>query len=296
MRNKLTMLAVTGVLSLCPSTSLLAGSVTQPGETVGLAAGAPLPPGFYFVNTADWGCRDTNPQVCVGVTIPVGAWSTPWTFLGARIQLLVATPAVEVGVNDTTHFASFYNPLVAGQLAWDLGGGFGFSYLLGAYFDVNGDAAWSSTSINQRFALSYTANNWNLTANLIWGIHLDSVTDRPQLSPCPAPFNLSGCNPDFVNLDLTAGRKFGQWQLAAVGFGSWDVSTPIESYAKQSQFALGGLVGYDFGKVILQTYATTDITETNYGGKDTRVWGRVIVLLGDPFAQPAPAARPIVRK
>src|SRR5262245_24821939 len=32
------------------------GSVTQPGETVGLNAGAPLPQGWYAINTVDWGC------------------------------------------------------------------------------------------------------------------------------------------------------------------------------------------------------------------------------------------------
>ena len=30
--------------------------------------------------------------------------------------------------------------------------------------------AFSSTSLNQRFALSYTGNDWNLTANVIYGI------------------------------------------------------------------------------------------------------------------------------
>ena len=50
-------LAAAGALSCCIATSALAGSVTQPGETVGLAAGAPLPQGLYFVNTGDWGNR-----------------------------------------------------------------------------------------------------------------------------------------------------------------------------------------------------------------------------------------------
>src|SRR5215472_917972 len=39
----------------------LAGSVTQPGETVGLNAGAPLPQGWYAINTVDWGCKEHNP-------------------------------------------------------------------------------------------------------------------------------------------------------------------------------------------------------------------------------------------
>jgi hypothetical protein len=39
----------------------LAGSVTQPGETVGLNTGAPLPQGWYVINTVDWGCN--APQI-----------------------------------------------------------------------------------------------------------------------------------------------------------------------------------------------------------------------------------------
>jgi hypothetical protein len=30
---------------------------------------------------------------CIGVTIPVYAWSRPWTILGGRLQFLAATPA-----------------------------------------------------------------------------------------------------------------------------------------------------------------------------------------------------------
>ena len=51
MSNILKKLAAAAVLSLCSAASALAGSVTQPGETVGLAVGAPLPQGLYFVNT-----------------------------------------------------------------------------------------------------------------------------------------------------------------------------------------------------------------------------------------------------
>src|SRR6266480_1064418 len=103
MNRTLTKWAAAGALSLCTAIPALAGSVTQPGETVGLNAGAPLPPGWYAINTVDWGCRNTNPQhTCSGLTIPVVAWSTPWTFWGARFQLLAAWPAVEVGVQRTT--------------------------------------------------------------------------------------------------------------------------------------------------------------------------------------------------
>jgi hypothetical protein len=231
----------------------------------------------------------------LAVTIPVVAWSTPVTLLGARLQFLVATPALFVAVENTPSPSGMYNPLVSGQLAWDLGNGLGFSYLFGAYLDVNTNVAWSSTSINQRFALSYTNDGWNLTANVIWGIQLDSVTDRPQLSPCPTPpFLARGCNPDFINVDLTVTKKVGKWEFGPVAYGSSDLTRPIAGYQKQSQFAVGGLIGYDFGPLTLQTYVTTEVAETNYGGRDTRGWARLILPLGNLFAQPAPA--PIVRK
>ena len=288
-------LAAAGALWFGASASAaFAGSVTQPGETVGLAVGAPLPEGLYFVNTGDWGCRSTKPNTtCVGVDIPVVAWATPLRVLNASFNLLVAAPLVEVGVQHTDYFFGVYNPLFAGQFAWDLGNGFSFSYLLGAYFDVHSDAAWSSTSINQRFGLSYTGNDWNITANVIWGTHLDPVTDRPQLSPCPGTLP-RGCNPDFINVDLTVVKKFGKFQFGPVAFGSTDLNSPIPAYRKQSQIAVGALIGYDFGPLTLQGYVTTDVYEKNYGGHDTRVWGRIILPVWTPPAPPA--APPLITK
>jgi hypothetical protein len=260
---------------LCASlTGAMAGSVTQPGSTVGTAAGAPLPEGGYFSNTADWGVRAGTRLF---VDHPVYIWSTPWMFLGARVQLLAETAFNER--DGPGHTGGFYNPLITGQLAWDLGNGLGFSYTFGAYIGVQQPLSWSSSSLNQRFALSYTRDGWNLTANAVYGIQLDAVTSRPQISSCRAPFAQYGCNPDFFNLDLTATRKFDRWELGPVAFGSSDLTRPLVSYAKTSQVAVGGLIGYDFGHVRLQVYLTREIYESNYGGLDTRVWGRVTLPL-----------------
>jgi hypothetical protein len=48
-----------------------------------------------------------------------------------------------------------------------------------------------------------------------------------------------------------------------VAFGSTDLNSPIAGYAKQSQVAVGGLIGKSFGGLILQTYLTTDVYEKN---------------------------------
>lgn len=283
MKSSLKTLAACGVLTVSMAVSAFAASVTQPGETVGLPVGAPLPPGFYFLDTTDWGVRSTNPNTALGVTIPVLAWSTPWTLLGARLQFVVATPAAAEGVNHTSYDDGIFNPFFGGQLAWDLGGGFGFSYLIGAYAGVHTPVSFDTSSLNQRVALSYTANGWNLTGNAIWGIQSEGVT--------------ATVNPDFFNIDLTATKKLGKWELGAVGFGSTDLNSPIATYQRQSQFALGGLVGYDFGTVVLQAYLTRDVTEHNYGGFDTRAWGRIVIPLGNPLGTPAPVStEPMYRK
>src|SRR6516162_6071629 len=71
MNSKLTKLAAASFLWLCGAAPALAASVTQPGETVGLNAGTPLAPGWYAINTVDWGCRNTTPtHTCTGLTIP----------------------------------------------------------------------------------------------------------------------------------------------------------------------------------------------------------------------------------
>ena len=257
---------------------------------MGSASGAPIPPGFYFANQMNVGCADTSKETCVATDIPLFAWSTPWKVLGAKVAF-AAAPAtvVNVDIDDTYHELGFFNPFLGSTFNWDLGNGWGFTYLLGAYFDIDSDNAYSSTSLNQRFGLSYFADGWNLTANVIWGVSFDETTNDPQGFPCPTAPQF-GCNPDFINLDLTATRKSGKWEWGAIGFHSSDISTPIPGYRTQSKAAIGGLVGYWSGPVIFQVYVTTEVYESNYGGKDTRLWTRIVVPLGQP---PGPGHRPI---
>ena len=281
-----------GLLLLLTAPSVQAGSVTQPGDTMGSPSGAPTPPGLYFANQANWGCSDTNPRTCVFTEIPLFAWSIPPKVLGGNLLFAAApTTWVNVDIHDTFQASGWFNPFLGAKLAWDLGDGWGFGYLLGAYFDVDTDVAYSSSSLNQRFGLSYTGNGWDLTANVIWGINFDQVTDTPQGFPCPTAPEL-GCNPNFLNVDLTATKRFGKWELGPIGFYATDISTPVPDYRKQRKAAVGALVGYWFDRAILQIYATTEFYEENYGGKDTRLWSRLTIPLGNP---PPPAIRPIAQ-
>jgi len=74
---------------------------------------------------------------------------------------------------------------------------------------------------------------------------------------------------------------------------SSDLYTPVLGYQKQSQFAMGGLLGYDFGPLVLQGYLTSDVYEKNYGGRDVRGWMRIVLPLQNVFGSPPP---PITRR
>src|SRR5260370_20827970 len=66
MNRKLIKWAAACVLSVGSAASALAGSVTSPGQTIGSAAGAPAPPGFFFSASAVCGRRDTSPPHASG--------------------------------------------------------------------------------------------------------------------------------------------------------------------------------------------------------------------------------------
>ena len=88
-----------------------------------------------------------------------------------------------------------------------------------------------------------------------------------------------------VNLDLTATKKFGPWEIGAVAHSARPkiFNQQVPTYLKQSQFAVGGLVGYDFGPFSVQAYVTTDVAEEDSGGEDTRGILRVRIPLGNPL-------------
>ena len=277
-KSSLTNVTATGFLSLFSGVSAVAGSYTQPGSTIGPPVGAPIPPGVYFSDWITQGSRTSPSRLHLGDEIPVLLWSTPWTIVGARLQFTVA-PVIPVWYGEHGISSSgLYDPFVAASLAWDLGHGFGFYYMLGYYTAVQGTISSSSNSVNQRFGLSYTANGWNLTTNNILGIVDHPLTNYPHGSPCPT-FPAKGCNTNFYNNDITATKRFGDWDLGPVAYYSMDLNSPIRGYQKQSQFAVGFLVGYHLGPAVLQTYLTRDVYQKNYGGYDTRLWSSIQLKL-----------------
>ncbi|MGY2050216.1 transporter [Methylobacterium sp. JK268] len=312
------------------ATGAFAQTTTVPGEQVGLAVGAPLPEGVYAINTFLYRqTPDAGPgalPVDVGVNIPVLVWSTPVVLGGGRVELALAPPTVfafgknggPAGIRDLSINVGTF---VGAIWAFDLGNNFGVSLLGGSYLnELNGDRGvlvnnagnfvaapvlpqLASNTYRFGIAGSYTGDGWNLTANLTANIY-DSPAKFPGVNTVGfgntrGPFVIS----DSLNLDLTATKKFGKFEIGAIGYGTYNFDTSLRSVAAlanggpgRGRFALGGLIGYDFGFATAQIYVARDVVTAVPRGENTEVWGRIVVPLYTAAAAPAPAPAPIIRK
>jgi hypothetical protein len=306
--------AAVAVSTFAFASSASAGSLEPPGWTAGLALGGALPQGAYFIDTATvggWRGIDSE-KSSLAINVPVLAWSTPWTIAGGRVEVLAAVPEISGGVPDPKpgHFSwsgrdytELYNPAGFIGVAWDLGGGLGFSAFIGGWAPADNQLrrfGFDSWALSERVNMSYIANGWKFAANLSFGQPGASGSDTVWNHPLGYKGNQ--ILPDWFNYDLTATKTIGKWEIGVVGFGSTDTSQAAwnnwgnlangkPNNVEQSQFALGGLVGYSFTGITLQTYVTRDVATSNYinltdGSKsyETRVWTRAIVPLWNPPA------------
>ena len=309
-------------------TAAFAQSTTVPGEQVGLAVGAPLPEGVYAIDTFVYRAPDgpvsTSP-VDVSVNVPVLVWSTPYVPFGGRIELLVAAPTVfafgrnggPTGIRDTSINVG---TLLGGVWAFDLGGNFGVSFLgavhlneldgdRGVLVTNNGTVAsravlpqLASNTYRVGFAASYTGDGYNLTANLTYNFY-DTPSRFDGRGSSLGPINIS----DALLLDLTATKKFDlfnegkpKFEIGAIGYGVTNLSPNLVSIpsigsnqvGRGGYFAIGGLIGYDFGSFTAQAYVARYVVESVGVQPATEGWFRVIVpLYTPPKVEPAAIVR-----
>ena len=164
---------------------------------------------------------------------------------------------------------------------WNLGSGWSVSEFVGTFFPVNTDIGqlgiggnfWTFTDLA---GIAYnTADGWSLGANFTLGISGNNASYGFQTQP------------DTIDVDFSAVKHIDKWELGLVGNASTDISNTYgNDYGNRrySQVALGGLVGYTFGTVTTEIFATRSVVANNQapltlGGPDTRVWGRIIIPL-----------------
>lgn len=289
----------------------IAGPTNPTGERAGLDLASPLPEGVYFLDFASVGSwRSLKGDNGFDYNVPLIAWSTPWTVAGGRIQLIAAAPMISASNNvPTAHIRGMYNPFVAGQIAWNIGNGFSVSYLAGAYIGISGTNLFvngalaaqnpiNQTTFHQQLALAWHGDGWNATANLIYNLIGDTNSVNP-LAPVPVR------NASFFSYDLGLTKTLGKWEVGMVAYGTVaqtgtynDANLGPNTFlacSGCSQFALGGLIGYNFGPVITQATIATDLyvhSDGNYWQqKETRGLLRTIIPLWNPEAPKAVVAK-----
>jgi hypothetical protein len=277
MKNTIKLAAIGAAALAVSSTAALALPELPAGTTTGLALGAPLPEGVYDISIASYG--SANSQLGnLSYAIPVWLiWSTPWQIAGGRIALDTATAVADVGAPNGVgplggSVDSWLNTLVEGSIAWNLGNGWNASLRAGAWLPstqaIPTALGRDYTAFQGGGSVSYVANGWNLTATTLYGSGGKANAGILAMSQNP-----------WVNLDLTATKKLGKMEIGLIAYGTWDTDSlgaGAGAMPKAKEFAIGGLVGYDFGSFIAQAKLAGDVQAENIVGRGTAASGNVI--------------------
>lgn len=302
-----------------------AGSAQKPGITLGGGtAGAP-PPGLYSFNQVFTyqsqivGPGAPNPggsptSVRAAVEASGLLWVPGWTVLGATYNAVIVQPWImsDVGSPVNAHSVGMHNTyIVPGELSWKLGDsgvfiktGLGIYVPNGTISGANGLASVGNPwwTFQPEFVVSYLKDGWNLTANIFEEINTRSTRTN----------YLSG---NVLHAEFTATKAVGSWTVGPVAYYVGQVTDDKSSafYGgainanRYALWAAGALVGYNFGPVQLNVWATHEFSASAARGtagppgvdtasitKGTSVFANLSFRLWAPD-EPAPR-RPLISK
>lgn len=275
------------------------------GLTLGDPAGVNLPAvgiyvkqraNVYSGNIVDSGGGKTDNTVNAAATSTTIYFAPGWTFLGATYMAFIAQPYVELttridGVTSRT--AGFANTSwVPISLSWTLSPGLFVSTAFAFYGpdgsiqgpQKTGGVAAPFWTFEPSFAVSYLRDGYNLTAHVVFNFNTANTAT-----------NFTSGNQVFV--DLTATKKFGNWEIGPVAYYAEQISSDSDPngvyahlaalnipgsnpYSKPRVLALGGLVGYDWGPVSAQINLSKEVYArdtskgwTLWANLSFRLWG-----------------------
>jgi hypothetical protein len=281
-----TLLAAAGIAAVAFSPAYAGEGfiATKPGAFIGSSAGVP-PPGIYMFNQvftyqanfAGPGTAAINPPGTqkTGVHVNVDAqgflFVPGWTFLGATYDAVIVQPFVDLAVGipgNQLGSGAFNTYIVPVELSWKFGtSGFAVKTGVGIYLPdgcttgINklGCEANPYTVYQPELILSYIKDGWNLSAAFYEEFN---TANR-------ATHYTSG---DIFHVDITATKTIGKWTFGPVAYYVAQVTDdkcPLSCIAtgdsvllhaqRFSEWAVGGLVGYDFGPASFSVWATQEI-------------------------------------
>ena len=244
-----------------------AGGMSAPGFTAGIPVYADLPVGFYYVNQSLSSYRDPqNLDIRANANVFFMYYQSPWELAGGPLSFVIAPTLFEVSSNPGPYRIGMYNTYFGAQISWATGiEGLRFGYRFSGYIPQEDDVAFDYGAIENRFGFSYDHNGISALVNNIFGT--------------PIGASWSDHAPDYYILDWHLLKSFGKWSVGPVGYASSDLDSAGRGY-QQSQVAVGGLVGYNFGPLTMQGKLTQDVYEKNYGANETAFWTNIIIPIG----------------
>jgi hypothetical protein len=307
-------LVMAGSGSTAAARELGVGNQYPGGLTIGIPTAAHLPPGLYMLDRANYYAGDINfaGNKVGDISVVAGGaqflWFMPaeWTsWLGATNMAFVSIVPVQVTTNiagvvtRTKGFADIpFSPI---NLSWNLGGGWFFGAGVTLYSPsgtIEGPLGTSGIgapfwTFEPNVSVAYLSKDWNIALHLLYNTN----TRNP---------NSNFTSGDQFFVDFAATRKFGNWRLGPVAYFTTQTTSDVNagtSYgpagcgipgicSSPTSFALGGLIGYDWGKVSLDAYATNEVHTSGDSTKGYRVW----VNLGYKLGWDEPARGPLIRK
>ena len=278
----------------------------SPGLNEGLAAGALPPEGIYFANTTmyapayvnDKNGNKTANHANIFVDVPVGMWVPGVKVFGADYAVVLAQPfdylSTKVDRTPSTGYnmdswGAFNTYIAPAELSWTLPNDFHVLAGLGVYIPtgnfekppyIGGNYAGIANSIGfwsvePVLGLSWLHDGWNISANFTYDINFQN----------PDTHYTSG---NVFQGDYTITKKIDEW---TVGIGAYSVNQLNDDHssnaAKQAQiiaedgnrankYAVGPIVGYDFGPLTLTGYINKGFAASNTCSSTT-YWTRVVI-------------------
>lgn len=292
-------LAASGILALSWSPASAIESFVnpqqKPGIFIGASAGVP-PPGIYMFNQVfTYQANLTGPGLrALGGNTRIGDQSAVdiqgflfvpgWTFLGATYDAVLAQPFVmgSLGSPFNIQESGIHNTyIVPGELSWKLwDSGFAIKAGLGLFLPTGtqhtfipgftgsalGPAGTGYPFIGDPYftfqpevIFSYLKDGWNLSAAIYEEINTKNTATHYTTG-------------NILHADFTATKTIGKWTVGPVAYYYGQVSndscSAICGYAtgtllnpqRFNIWAVGGLVGYNFGPAALSVWATDEIS------------------------------------
>ena len=303
------------------------------GVTLGDPIAAAPPPGLYFENTTLFGPQaqgngqSSGIKIDASLDVPTLVWSTGWRFIGASVTAYVSQPVSNLLLWNssvsgppfagTTFYPTLNNTWISPvALSWNLGEGWfaaaGFALHVPDGSTYNNSANPDYWTYEPHAAVSYLANGWDLTAHFAYDFNTASAGKTGAFVGTPfAAFGTGYRSGGQAFLDLTATKKFDKWEIGPVAYFEWQTSpdhpgggascatvaastASVLTCGRATDYAIGGLIGYDFGPAAIKLFLTESIfTRDNVGGFG--IWTKLSFPLWGPEAAPA-ATNPVTHK